>query len=72
MQRPLRLVFPLCKGLFLFEEIMKFDPLVKVVENKLVKLSDDSEMSTENLNIVQVDGIESASVPAAGIITAVV
>ena len=51
---------------------MKFDPLVKVVENKLVKLSDDSVMSTENLNIVQVDGIESASVPAAGIITAVV
>ena len=51
---------------------MKFDPLVKVVENKLVKLSDGSVLSTENLNIVQVDGVESASVPAAGFVTAVV
>lgn len=51
---------------------MKFDPLVKVVENRLVKLSDGSGLSTENLNIVQVDGIESASVPAAGILTAIV
>lgn len=51
---------------------MKFNPLVKVVENKLVKLSDGSGLSTENLNIVQVDGVESASVPAAGIVTAVV
>lgn len=51
---------------------MKFDPLVKVVENKLVKLSDGSGLSTENLNIVQVDGVDSAQVPAAGILTAVV
>ena len=51
---------------------MKFDPLVKVAENKLVKLSDGSGLSTENLNIVQVDGVESAQVPAAGILTAVV
>ena len=51
---------------------MKFDPLVKVVENKLVKLSDGSEISAENLNIVQIDGVESALVPAAGSLTAVV
>lgn len=37
---------------------MKFDPLVKVRENKLVKLSDNSEISVENLNIVQLKNIE--------------
>lgn len=51
---------------------MKFDPLVKVVENKLVKLSDGSEIGTENLNIVQIDGVDSALTPASGGITAVV
>lgn len=51
---------------------MKFAPLVKVVENKLVKLSDGSEISAENLNIVQIYGVESALIPAAGSLTAVV
>lgn len=51
---------------------MKFEPLVKVVENKLVKLSDGLELSTENLNIVSVDGVESAEVPTSGSLTAVV
>lgn len=51
---------------------MKFEPLVKVVENKLVKISDNSEISTENLNIVQADCLGEQPVPAAGTLTAVV
>lgn len=51
---------------------MKFDPLVKVVENKLFRLSDGSPVSMENLNIVQADELENQGAPSAGAVTAVV
>lgn len=51
---------------------MKFDPLVKVVENKLVRLSDGSPVSAENLNIVQADELETQDVPSAEVLTALV
>lgn len=51
---------------------MKFDPLVKVVENKLVRLSDGSPVSAENLNIVQADELETQDVPSADVLTALV
>lgn len=51
---------------------MKFDPLVKVVENKLVRLSDGLPVSAENLNIVQADELEKQGVPSAEVLTALV
>lgn len=51
---------------------MKFDPLVKVVENKLVKIEGDAELSLADLNVVQADDVENAAVPACGTVTAVV
>ncbi len=51
---------------------MKFDPLVKVVENKLVKIDDDSVMSLESLNIVQADEVEGKTAPASDVVTAVI
>ncbi len=53
---------------------MKFDPLVKVQNNKIYKIADNSELSTENLNIVKVDSdnVKNAKIPEKNILTAVV
>lgn len=52
---------------------MKFEPLVKVQENKLFKISDNSEVTTENLNIVQLsDNIKDEKLPPENVLSAVV
>lgn len=64
--------FPVCKGYFCLNEVcMKFDPLVKVVENKLVRISDNFPISLENLNIVSVSEIEKGSSVVKGSVSAI-
>lgn len=51
---------------------MKFDPLVKVAENRLFKISDGSEINLSGLNVVQADSVDASCIPSDGVVTAVV
>lgn len=51
---------------------MKFDPLVKVVENKLFTIEENAELNLEKLNVVQADAVEGLECPAEGVVTAVI
>lgn len=54
------------------KEFMKFDPLVKVVKNKLVKIENGLQFNLESLNVVQADAVEGLGCPEDGVVTAVI